>query len=150
MSSFNPDHIRELRDLADKKCKELRVNIREMQTELIALEERVKVYDELLNDKAPLFEVTETTEVSTESKKIRAPRSTKAEMLKRKDALIALFKEEGFSQPKEIMRLLPKKLGYPLEQHHLRAVLRRFPEIFIQDPERHGYWGLISKSESET
>ena len=65
MSSFNPDHIRELRDLADKKCKELRVNIREMQTELIALEERVKVYDELLNDKAPLFEVTETTEVST-------------------------------------------------------------------------------------
>ena len=150
MSSFNPDHIRELRDLADKKCKELRVNIREMQTELIALEERVKVYDELLNDKAPLFEATEATEVSTESKKIRAPRSTKAEMLKRKDALIALFKEEGFSQPKEIMRLLPKKLGYPLEQHHLRAVLRRFPEIFIQDPERHGYWGLISKSESET
>ena len=150
MSSFNPEHIKELRELADKKCKELRVNIREMQTELIALEERVKVYDELLNDKAPLFESTESTAVVTESKKMRAPRSTKAEMLKRKNALIELFKEEGFSQPKDIMRLLPKKLGYPLEQHHLRAVLRRFPEIFTQDPDRHGYWGLISKPEPES
>ena len=150
MSSFNPEHIKELRDLADKKSKELRVNIREMQTELIALEERVKVYDELLNDKTPLFESGELAEDATEIKKMRAPRSTKAEMEKRKNALIELFKEEGFSQPKEIMRLLPKKLGYPLEQHHLRAVLRRFPEIFTQDSERHGYWGLIAVSDSET
>ena len=150
MPIYNYDKIRKLRDQTKEKCQELHKEIEERKTKLIALNERVKVYNEFLKEDSLSYNRSslDNSKVDPE-KKNRAPRSTKAEMSKRKSALVDLFQAYGFMQPKEILSKLPNKLGYVLEQHHLRAVLKRFPKVFIQDPERHGFWGL-SSSESNS
>ena len=151
MSSYNPEEIRKLRDEAQNKSAELRADIAEKKALIIALDERVKVYNEFLKGDLSSRSERGTDQLSEESeKKNRAPRSTKAEMAKRKDILIHIFSIHGFMQPKEILSEIPSQLGYELEQHHLRAVLKRFPEVFTQDPERHGYWGLLHPPESES
>jgi len=157
MSSYDPEKIRKLRDEAHQKSILLQEEIEEKKAQVIALEERVKVYNEFLKGELPATKGMDTTQNGTtegssedSEKKSRAPRSTKAEMAKRKDVLVGIFSLHGFMQPKEILALIPEKLGYALEQHHLRAVLRRFPEIFMQDPDRHGFWGLINPPESES
>ena len=153
MSVYDLDTIRKLRDEAQKKSVELREEIEQKKEQVIALEERVKVYNEFLKGDVPADLSTDTSaETSSEDsqKKIRAPRSTKAEMQKRKTVLEQIFALHGFMQPKEILAEIPARLGYAIEQHHLRAVLKRFPETFTQDPERHGFWGLLNPPDSES
>jgi hypothetical protein len=151
MSSYDPEQIRKLRDEAQSKSVELQEEIEKKKEQVIALEERVKVYNEFLKGDLPTGAEHVVEQSSEDSeKKNRAPRSTKAEMAKRKDILIHIFSTHGFMQPKEILTEIPAQLGYELEQHHLRAVLKRFPEVFTQDPERHGYWGLLNPPESES
>lgn len=147
MSTINHNKILKKRDAAQLKCVELRQKIKEMEEQVIALEERVKVYNEFL--KGDMGDVDVSSEESSEEvevKKTRAPRSTKAEMERRKQALIEIFTEHGYLQPKDLHSFMADKMGYVLEQHHLRAVLKRFPDTFVQDPKRHGYWGLGSIS----
>ena len=69
----------------------LKEEIEEKKAQLIALEERVKVYNEFLKGELPATKGMETTQNATtegssedSEKKSRAPRSTKAEMAKRK------------------------------------------------------------------
>lgn len=153
MSVYDLVTIRKLRDEAQKKSVQLREEIEQKKEQVIALEERVKVYNEFLKGDVPADLSADTSaENSSEDshKKIRAPRSTKAEMQKRKTVLKKIFALHGFMQPKEILAEIPERLGYAIEQHHLRAVLKRFPEIFTQDPERHGFWGLLNPPESES
>jgi len=153
MSGYDLETIRKLRDEAQKKSVDLRVEIEEKKAQVIALEERVKVYNEFLKGDLPTeISIETSTERSSEetTKKNRAPRSTKAEMQKRKNVLEQIFSLHGFMQPKEILAEIPARLGYSLEQHHLRAVLKRFPETFTQDSERHGYWGLLNPLDSES
>ena len=157
MSSYDPEKIRKLRDEAQQKSTALREEIEEKKAQVIALEERVKVYNEFLKGELPATTGSEGTtgrlaDASSEDseKKSRAPRSTKAEMAKRKDVLVEIFSLQGFMQPKDILALVPEKLGYVIEQHHLRAVLRRYPEVFVQDSERHGFWGLVNPPDSES
>ena len=143
MSIIDHNKILKKRDAAQQKSQELRQKIKEMEEQVIALEERVKVYNEFLKgDMGDVDVSSDDSSEETEVKKTRAPRSTKAEMERRKNALIEIFTEHGFLQPKELHTLAADKMGYVLEQHHLRAVLKRFPDIFIQDPKRHGYWGI--------
>jgi hypothetical protein len=151
MSSYDPKEIRKLRDEAQSKSAELQEEIANKRALIIALDERVKVYNEFLKGELSARSERGMEHSSEDSeKKYRAPRSTKAEMAKRKDILIHIFATHGFMQPKEILAEIPSQLGYELEQHHLRAVLKRFPEVFTQDPERHGYWGLLHPPESES
>ena len=148
MSSIDHNTILKKRDEAQKKCEELQQKIVEMQASVIALEERIKVYNEFLKGEMSGIEVSEDSSEEIDNKKSRAPRSTKAEMERRKIALQEIFTEKGYLQPKEILGYLPEKLGYVIEQHHLRAVLKRFPNLFVQDPERHGFWGLVKDEET--
>ena len=98
MSSYDPEKIRKLRDEAHQKSTALREEIEEKKAQVIALEERVKVYNEFLKGELPSISGSEIsasgiTEPSSEDseKKSRAPRSTKAEMAKRKDVLVEIF-----------------------------------------------------------
>ena len=153
MSSYDLKTIRMLRDEAQKKSDELRHEIEKRKEQIIALEERVKVYNEFLKGDFPTgLSIDSDIEMSSGSdpKKSRAPRSTKAEMQKRKAVLEQIFSIHGYMQPKEILAELPEHLGYAIEQHHLRAVLKRFPEAFAQDPERHGFWGLLNPPDSDS
>ena len=153
MSSIDRNTILKKRDESQKKCEELRQKIKEMQAGVIALEERIKVYNEFLKgDFSTGLSIDSDIGMSTGTnpKKSRAPRSTKAEMQKRKSVLEQIFLIHGYMQPKEILAELPEHLGYAIEQHHLRAVLKRFPETFAQDPERHGFWGLLNPPDSES
>ena len=119
MSSYDPEKIRKLRDEAQQKSTALQEEIEEKKAQVIALEERVKVYNEFLKGELPSTMSPESptsrmSEASSEDseKKSRAPRSTKAEMAKRKDVLVEIFSLQGFMQPKEILALVPEKLGY--------------------------------------
>ena len=154
MSNYDSESIRKLRDEAQKKSIELQAEIEEKKAQFIALQERVKVYNEFLKGDLVVGSESSVSSVEASSedsdKKNRAPRSTKAEMSKRKDVLVKIFSVHGFMQPKDILAELPAQLGYEIEQHHLRAVLKRYPELFMQDPERHGYWGLSGTLDSDS
>ena len=53
MSGYDLDTIRKLRDEAQKKSVELREEIEQKKEQVIALEERVKVYNEFLKGDVP-------------------------------------------------------------------------------------------------
>ena len=74
-------------------------------------------------------------------KKKRAARATKAEMEHRKKVIVRILKQKGDMTPKDLNPIVDEALGKPLERHHLRAVLRRFTEIF-EAKKDHGFWGL--------
>jgi len=147
MSGINLDEIRNLQQIATEKHHSLQLQIKTLQHELLALEERIKVYDELLHHDEKLADKVQTSEPENEKK--RAPRSTKAEMTKRRQVVGELLYENGELQPKELLPLVSQKLGYEMEAHHLRAVLRRFTETFTSSLHRHGYWCLTAQGERE-
>lgn len=150
MSDINIDEIRLLREQSAKKVVEIAAQIQQLEEKLVAFKERVKVYDELLNgtnlsiDRAIVVDEGTTTEA-----KKRAPRSTKIEMDRRRKTIGQILFKQGDMQPKELLQEVSEKLGYTLESHHLRAVLRRFTDVFMPCTDRHGYWGLTSLGKKE-
>ena len=147
MSGINLDEIRNLQQMATEKHRALQQQIQNLQHDLLAVEERIKVYDELLHHDEQKVAQQVLPEDTNERK--RAPRSTKAEMTKRRQVVGKLLSQYGEMQPKELLPLVSEKLGYDMEAHHLRAVLRRFTDTFASSVHRHGYWSLTSQGESE-
>ena len=81
---------------------------------------------------------------TSQGKKKRAARATKAEMEHRKKVVVRILHKKGDMTPKDLNPIVDESLGKPLEAHHLRAVLRRFTDIF-ETKEEHGLWGLTQK-----
>ena len=80
----------------------------------------------------------------SKGKKKRAARATKAEMSHRKKIVALILRDKGDLTPKDLNPLVDEALGKPLEPHHLRAVLRRFSDIF-ETKKEHGLWGLTEQ-----
>lgn len=80
----------------------------------------------------------------SKGKKKRAARATKAEMSQRKKVVALILKDKGDLTPKDLNPMVDEALGKPLEAHHLRAVLRRFDDIF-ETKKEHGLWGLTEQ-----
>ena len=80
----------------------------------------------------------------SKGKKKRAARATKAEMSHRKKVVALILKDKGDLTPKDLNPMVDEALGKPLEAHHLRAVLRRFDDIF-ETKKEHGLWGLTEQ-----
>ena len=80
----------------------------------------------------------------SKEKKKRAARATKAEMSHRKKTVALILKDKGDLTPKDLNPMVDEALGKPLESHHLRAVLRRFSDIF-ETKKEHGIWGLTEQ-----
>jgi len=140
MADINFHEIRSLRDESARKVQEITEKIQELESQLVAFKERVKVYDELIGGVLPsLSSIDGYDEGSSDIPKKRAPRSTKVEMTKRRKIIGEILFNKGEMQPKELLPLVEAKLDYSLEAHHLRAVLRRFTDIFMPCADRHGY-----------
>ena len=92
-----------------------------MQASVIALEERIKVYNEFLKGEMSGIEVSEDSSEEIDNKKSRAPRSTKAEMERRKIALQEIFTEKGNfpSKSMEEFHKMPRSIlmRKPLDRH---------------------------------
>ena len=80
----------------------------------------------------------------SKGKKKRAARATKVEMSHRKKVVALILKDKGDLTPKDLNPMVDDSLGKPLESHHLRAVLRRFSDIF-ETKKEHGLWGLTEQ-----
>ena len=129
-------------------AEEIRIQIQALEGRLIEQQARIGVYDELLASVSSTPARIPSGLPSRSVQKERGPRTTKAEMARRKKAVSDIFAEHGDLQPKVLLPLVQKALGYPLEAHHLRAVLRRFSGTFSQRAE-HGLWGLSLEAASD-
>lgn len=153
MSDINLEQIKNMRMQFRKEADSIRAQIKQLQTQLIQCEERVQVYDELLKGKVSTPEQLsvqlqgrpqeEAPEESVSAKKNRTSRTTKAEMQRRRNVLIAIFKENGNMKPSDLLPLASEAIGVEVEPHQLRAILRRFGKIF-EGKEEHGMWGLTT------
>ena len=146
MAEIDLEVIRFKRAEASKVAEEIRSQIQALEGRLIEQQARIGVYDELLASVSSAPVRTPSGLPSRPVQKERGPRTTKAEMARRKKAVAAIFAEHGDLQPKVLLPFVQETLGYPLEAHHLRAVLRRFSGTFSQRAE-HGLWGLAPEAE---
>jgi hypothetical protein len=157
MSDINLKKIREMREKFHQEANSIKVQIQLLQTQLIQCKERVRVYEELL-----VGEMTSPGDMTVgtpdpfqnghASKRSslfvsRSTRTTKAEMTRRKNILVSILQEQGSMQPRDLLPLASEAIGTEVESHHLRAILRRFDEIF-EAKEEHGVWGLTELGQS--
>ena len=133
------------------QLEQIKIEIQEKQEELLRCQGKILAYEELLKNT--------TGELSSglmggfssgldnksfglnEKRKDRAPRTTKREMERRRQMVARVFTLQGDLSAKELQPLVEDLLGYEMEPHHLRAVLRKFSDDFIQRDD-HGIWGL--------
>ena len=153
MSDINLEQIKNMRAQFRKEAESIRSQINVLQTQLIQCEERVQVYDELLKGQVPSpeqltmqgqgrFHTDDDGLMAT--KKSRTARTTKAEMQRRRNVLVSIFKEHGSMKPSDLLPLVSEAVGTEVEPHQLRAILRRFDQVFEGKAE-HGMWGLTAE-----
>ena len=109
-------------------ARELEARITTLQTQLLALNERIKVYDELISGSPPMM-LSIGDEPPRSIEKKRGQRSTKSEMNHRREVVRELLNKNGPMQPRELLLLAQREIGESFEAHHLRAVLRKYKDI---------------------
>jgi len=155
MSDLESSSIKYLLDMERDKENILQREIKEKNEELLRCQGKILAYEELLknshvkddsgeNDDVNSFRKNKSSELK-EEKKERAPRTTKKEMERRRQMVGRVFVENGDLSAKELQPLVEMLLGYEMEPHHLRAVLRKFSNDFAQKND-HGIWGLTDQS----
>ena len=65
-------------------------------------------------------------------------------MQRRRNVLVSIFKEYGSMKPSDLLPLVSEAVGTEVEPHQLRAILRRFDQVFEGKAE-HGMWGLTAE-----
>ena len=155
MSDVGNSNIQNLLDNERSNEERLQKEIQEMQEELLRCQGKILAFEELLKNSSSVYNdgKNESLDAGTdnkpneikEEKKERAPRTTKKEMERRRQMVGQIFASNGDLSAKELQPLVEALLGYEMEPHHLRAVLRKFSDDFIQKND-HGIWGLTEKS----
>ena len=140
MSSINKNEIRLLLANSVDLAQDLEAQIATLQSQLLALRERIKVYDELISGTTPVLPPRSFTKIVDTR---RGQRSTKTEMITEEN-LSALCWTKCPMQPRELLVLAQRELGESFEAHHLRAVLRKYKDIFAPSPEQHGLWMTLA------
>ena len=166
MSGINLQQIKTIREQFRKEAESLKQQIQLLQTQLIQCEARVQVYNELLKGEVSTPEnlsmhmsqdsVMVAVETNSGPRKSRTTRTTKAEMHRRRDIIIKIFKQNGNMKPSDLLPIVSDSIGVDIEPNQLRAILQRFANFF-ERKEEHGIWGLkqdssqlhISDSKSE-
>ena len=157
MSDLESSSIQYLLDIERSNEKNLQVAIKDKQEELLRCQGKILAYEELLKN-SNILDSSELTEgvgilgqnkssELKEEKKERAPRTTKKEMERRRQMVGRVFVENGDLSAKELQPKVEQLLGYEMEPHHLRAVLRKFSNDFVQKND-HGIWGLTEQSKN--
>ena len=170
MSEISPTDISKLLDKERSKAVLLEKSLDKIKEQLSLCKGAIFAYEQLLNGHSIINEKMDLSDDSlldniflinsekndgnnsnmgntgkviykSKSKKKRAARATKAEMVLRKKVVAGVLKEKGDMTPKDLNPIVDTVLGKPLEPHHLRAVLRRFSDIF-ETKKEHGLWGL--------
>ena len=155
MSEVGNSNIQGLLDNERSNEERLKKEIQERQEELLRCQGKILAFEELLKNNPSVYSSDKEGGVSEESnnkpneikeeRKERAPRTTKKEMERRRQMVGAVFANHGDLSAKELQPLVEALLGYEMEPHHLRAVLRKFSDDFIQKND-HGIWGLTERS----
>ena len=152
MSFIDPKPVRVMRAQEEAEAETLRVEIARLSELLSVREARIAVLDEVLSrcQVAVLPEVPPVSE--TESGPVPDPilelelrqRTTASGMAERRDAVVAVFENHGDMTPRKLLPLVNGVLGEELVAHQLRAVLRKFKQLFESRQDQHGIWGLIA------
>ncbi|MEC7985529.1 MAG: hypothetical protein VX278_10235 [Myxococcota bacterium] len=155
MSDLESSSIQYLLEIERGNEKVLQAEIKEKKEELLRCQGKILAYEELLKNSARKTSSSNTGGIDEseqdksselkEEKKERAPRTTKKEMERRRQMVVRAFVENGNLSAKDLQPLVETLLGYEMEPHHLRAVLRKFSKDFVQKND-HGIWGLTDQS----
>ena len=155
MSEIGSNNIQSLLDNERNNEEILKREIQTKQEELLRCQGKILAFEELLKNSQESEILDETggfdgsqnnkpNELKSQ-KKDRAPRTTKKEMARRRQMVGQIFAVQGDLSAKELQPQVEELLGYEMEPHHLRAVLRKFSDDFIQRDD-HGIWGLTDDS----
>ena len=155
MSELNMLDIQKLLEKERYQLEQIKNEIQEKQEELLRCQGKILAYQELLKNShgdlsfglsGGLSDVFGNKSIGLkEKRKNRAPRTTKREMERRRQMVARVFTLQGDLSAKELQPLVEDLLGYEMEAHHLRAVLRKFSDDFIQRDD-HGIWGLKDRN----
>jgi hypothetical protein len=152
MSDLETSGIQRLLDNERSNEERLESEIRDKQEELLRCQGKILAFEELLKNSASVFGAGYTVgshgfgdnrPSDLKAIKERAPRTTKKEMERRRQMVGLTFHRHGDLSAKELQPLVEELLGYEMEPHHLRAVLRKFTQDFIKKDD-HGIWGLTT------
>lgn len=159
MSELETGNIRKLLSIEQENEEILKQEIQEKQEALLRCQGKILAFEELLKNSDDVFDsvsvegvagVSENKSSGLKStKKERAPRTTKKEMERRREMVRKVFSVHGDLSAKELQPLVEELLGYEMEPHHLRAVLRKFSDDFIQRDD-HGIWGLTDDLKNQS
>jgi uncharacterized small protein (DUF1192 family) len=153
MSFIDPGPVRVMRAQEEAEAEKLRAEIARLSELLSVREARIAVLDEVLSrckvevvrppppppQLEPELEVVSVLELESRQ------RTTASGMAERREAVVAMFKKHGDMTPRDLLPLVNDELGEELVAHQLRAVLRKFKDLFESRPDQHGIWGLVRR-----
>ena len=159
MSELETGSIRKLLSIEQQNEEILKQEIQEKQEALLRCQGKILAFEELLKNSENTsgsgysYDVEDVSDNKSSglksAKKERAPRTTKKEMERRREMVRKVFSVHGDLSAKELQPLVEELLGYEMEPHHLRAVLRKFSDDFIQRDD-HGIWGLTDHLKNQS
>ena len=146
---IDPEPVRVMRAQEEAAAETLRAEIDRLTGHLSVREARISVLDEVLSRcavipplvPAPSPAVLAPTELSVIDLDVRQ-RTTASGMAERQKTVVAIFERHGDMTPRDLLPLVNDELGEELVAHQLRAVLRKFKDLFESRQDQHGIWGL--------
>jgi len=148
-SFIDPEPVRVMRAQEEAEAETLRAEIARLSEQLSVREARIAVLDEVLSRCAvtppplptPAPAVIDPVEPTLLELEVRQ-RTTASGMAERRKTVVAIFEEHGDMTPRDLLPLVNAELGEELVAHQLRAVLRKFKDLFESRKDQHGIWGL--------
>lgn len=149
MSFIDPEPVRVMRAQEEAEAETLRAEIARLSEQLSVREARIAVLDEVLSrcsvtpppQPSPSLIVPAPVELSVLDLEVRQ-RTTASGMAERRKTVVAIFEKHGDMTPRDLLPMVNAELGEELVAHQLRAVLRKFKDLFESRKDQHGIWGL--------
>ncbi len=120
----------------------------QLRQELLRQQGAVSLLEELISgDPISSEESMVVGTTSASGKPVRSKRSTKREMIERRNLLLRELGEKGALSAKELFDSIQDEVPADFKIHHLRNVLKKFDKYFMKG-EEHGVWCLTEFGET--
>lgn len=138
MLMIDPEPVRLMRATEEREAVKLRGQIKRLRKQLSSHQQRIAILDDVLQCCQP----ADDRQGGSGSPR-RASSST---MVGRCRAVITVLDIHGDMTPRKLLPLVCDEFGEALLPHQLRAVLRKYTNVFERREGRHGMWGLKTVS----
>jgi len=134
MLVIDPEPVRLMRATEQREAAKIKGQIKRLRKQLSNRQERIAILDDVLQCCHQADPRTLTVMSSN--------RASSATMVARCRAVISVLDTHGDMSPRDLLPKVGDELEAPLLPHQLRAVLRKYSNVFERRVGRHGVWGL--------